>query len=207
LQGLGAAQPLVQLGFLDVTAPPFNADNTGVEDCTAALNAAVAFGRKAYLVVGLPPGRYRVNSTVNMVQPGKLFKTTVSGTPQWTSPTTDRATIRPLNLAPSATLPQRLRSNPQVGTPYCNNMAEVYGANVSVVEHCGRTAPAVMQGIPSAGKHGKNGSLSDEAGPFSRPRIVLSANSGLDGPVVLLSNPVNDNINMNQVGIGVSWSC
>lgn len=32
-----------------------------------------------------------------------------------------------------------------VGTPYCNNMAEVWGGNRSQIEHCGRTAPAELQ--------------------------------------------------------------
>ena len=152
--GLGANQPLVKLGFLDVTRPPFSADPTGAADCTAALQAAVDFGRRAYLVVGVPPGSYRVNSTINLVQPTKLFRTTV-------------------------------------GSPECNNMPELYNSTVYTKPHCARTAPAVLKGI--AGGDGDEG----------RPRIVLSANSGLKGPVVLIHNPLNDNVNMNQVMSGI----
>ena len=41
----GARQ--VGLGLLDVTKPPFGADNTGTADATEAIQAAVDAGRKA----------------------------------------------------------------------------------------------------------------------------------------------------------------
>lgn len=78
--GLPAAQRLAPVGVLDVTKPPFSADHTGVRDATAALQAAIDFGRKAYLQVHLPGGTYRVTSTLQMVQPSKLFLST-AGTP------------------------------------------------------------------------------------------------------------------------------
>ena len=154
--GLGPSQPLVALGFLDVTAPPFGADPTGQRDSTAALQAAVDFGRRAYLVVGIPPGTYSVNNTIKLVQPEKFFHTTV-------------------------------------GSPECNNMPELFGANLTTQKHCGRTAPAVIKALPGSGSGGSD----------SRPRIVLRASSGLVGPVILLHNPINDNVNMNQVMAGV----
>ena len=40
--------------------------------------AAIDFGRRKNLVVGLPPGRYRVNTTINLIQMPKMFLTTVS---------------------------------------------------------------------------------------------------------------------------------
>eukprot|EP01065_Artemidia_motanka_P007731 TRINITY_DN13864_c0_g1_i2.p1 TRINITY_DN13864_c0_g1~~TRINITY_DN13864_c0_g1_i2.p1 ORF type:complete len:626 (+),score=136.33 TRINITY_DN13864_c0_g1_i2:68-1945(+) len=144
------SQPLVRVGAVDVTAPPFNADSSGVSDATAALQKAVDFARAAYLAVHVPSGVYRVSGTIDAVQPGKEFLSTV-------------------------------------GTPNCNNMREVYGGKVGTHERCGRTAPAVIAG-----------SLS---GP--KPVFTLAANTGLKGPVVKLTNPENENINMNQVFSGI----
>eukprot|EP00039_Didymoeca_costata_P007512 m.100665 g.100665 ORF g.100665 m.100665 type:complete len:763 (+) comp13718_c0_seq1:63-2351(+) len=139
-------QPMAELGFLDVTKPPFNADSSGKTDSTTRLQQAIDFGRLHYLTVFFPEGDYRVNSTLRCDQPGKMFMTTV-------------------------------------GQPYCNNMPEVYPANnMTSIEHCGRTAPSVLQGS-------RNG----------KARIILTKNSKLSGPVVRLHNPINENINMNQV--------
>jgi hypothetical protein len=86
---------------------------------------------QAYLTTFLPSGTYTVNDTLNLVQPGKMFLTTV-------------------------------------GTPYCNNMAEVWGAkNRTQIEHCGRTAPAEVQGSRKG----------------ARAVIVLAKGTGLHGPV------------------------
>ena len=73
--------------------------------------------------------------------------------------------------------------------PDCNNMVEIYGSNATrtQIPHCSRTAPVVMLGQRSVAKDGK------------KPTLVLKANSGLQGPVVRLHNPQNENINMNQV--------
>lgn len=51
---LGDAQPLARDGIVDVTAPPFSADSTGVADATAALQSAVDWARANYAIVYLP---------------------------------------------------------------------------------------------------------------------------------------------------------
>eukprot|EP00040_Diaphanoeca_grandis_P014749 m.74928 g.74928 ORF g.74928 m.74928 type:complete len:873 (-) comp24718_c0_seq2:61-2679(-) len=147
--GLGDAQPLSKLGYLDVTKPPFNADPTGTTDATKALQQAIDFGRQAYLTVLVPSGTFKVSATLNMIDPQKLFYTTV-------------------------------------GTPFCNNMQEIYPSpkkNITQQAHCSRTAPAILRG-PNRGPP---------------PTIVLTENSNLVGPVIYVHNPLNENINMNQV--------
>ncbi len=57
-------QPLQALGLLDVTKPPFNADNTGVLDSTAALNEALAAAQRYQLVCYIPLGTYTVTDTL-----------------------------------------------------------------------------------------------------------------------------------------------
>ena len=53
-------------GVLDVTAPPYNADNTGSRDATAALQAAIDFARINRTVVFLPLGVYQVTAQLNV---------------------------------------------------------------------------------------------------------------------------------------------
>ena len=59
---LGAAQPLAPDGFVDVTAPPFSADNTGAADATAAIQRAIDYAKWHYYSVWLPIGEYRVTA-------------------------------------------------------------------------------------------------------------------------------------------------
>ena len=47
-------------GVLDVTGYPFQADNSGRVDATAALQAALDFARHNYMMVYLPVGVYTV---------------------------------------------------------------------------------------------------------------------------------------------------
>ena len=53
-------------GILDVTAPPYSADNTGSVDVSAAFQAAIDFARLNGTVVFLPLGVYRITQQVNI---------------------------------------------------------------------------------------------------------------------------------------------
>ena len=55
-------------GILDVTLPPFSADNTGAADATLALQSAIDFARHNYLSVWLPAGEYRVTQSLRALQ-------------------------------------------------------------------------------------------------------------------------------------------
>ena len=148
--GLPAAQAAaVRAGFVDVTKAPFNADPTGATDATAALQAALDFGRAHYLVTFLPGGTYVVSQTLRMIQAEKTFMTTGGGAPN------------------------------------CNNMVEIFGQTPKPMPHCGRTQPYVLQG--------------STANSSSRAILLVKKATGLKGYVVQIHNPVNDNINMNQV--------
>ena len=70
------------------------------------------------------------------------------------------------------------------GTPMCNNILEVFGAPLTKQLHCGRLAPAVLMGTVT---------------PGARATILLAPGTNLSGPVLRLTNPVNENRNMNQV--------
>lgn len=71
-----------------------------------------------------------------------------------------------------------------VGSPFCNNMAEVWPAsNRTQRAHCSRTAPAILQGSRTGG----------------RAVLELAKNVNLKGPVLQVHNPENENINMNQI--------
>ena len=59
-------------GLLDVTQPPFRADNSGATDTTAALQRAIWYARAHYLVVYLPAGRYLVSDTLLGLQTERL---------------------------------------------------------------------------------------------------------------------------------------
>lgn len=58
-------QPLISLGMIDVTKPPFSADPTGKTDATKAINDAVFFGRHHKLAVWFPLGTYTVSDTIS----------------------------------------------------------------------------------------------------------------------------------------------
>jgi len=60
--------PHSSLGILNVTAPPFSIDNTGVTDVTVQLQAAIAAAYGAQLALFLPPGRYLVSDTLHVEQ-------------------------------------------------------------------------------------------------------------------------------------------
>ena len=61
-------QPLAALGFVDVTGPPFSADQRGKHDSTEALRRAVVFARDHQMVCFFPPGEYKVSDTLNCEQ-------------------------------------------------------------------------------------------------------------------------------------------
>jgi len=69
----GALQPLSLDGFVDVTKPPFQADPSGREDATVALQGAFDFARWHYLAVHIPVGRYRVTDTLLLRQTSRLM--------------------------------------------------------------------------------------------------------------------------------------
>lgn len=58
-------QALARLGYVDVTAAPFNADPSGVADSTKAIQAAVNFARDHQMVCFLPAGDYLVSDTID----------------------------------------------------------------------------------------------------------------------------------------------
>ena len=72
---LGALQPMSRDGFVDVTAAPFYADNSGIGDATAALQHAFDFARWHYYAVYLPVGEYKVTSTLLLRQTTRLMAT------------------------------------------------------------------------------------------------------------------------------------
>jgi hypothetical protein len=55
-------------GILDVTLPPFQADNSGATDATIALQSAIDFARHNYLSIWLPAGEYRVTRSLQALQ-------------------------------------------------------------------------------------------------------------------------------------------
>jgi hypothetical protein len=55
-------------GILDVTLPPFLADNSGNRDATVALQSAIDFARHNYLTLWLPVGEYRVTQSLRALQ-------------------------------------------------------------------------------------------------------------------------------------------
>ncbi len=56
---------LAELGYVDVTAPPFSADPTGNNDCTTIIQTAIYFARENQMVLYFPPGTYLVSNTLN----------------------------------------------------------------------------------------------------------------------------------------------
>lgn len=61
-------QELAQLGFVDVTAPPFLADPLGKKDSTQAIQQAVNFARDHQMAVFFPPGTYAISDSIECVQ-------------------------------------------------------------------------------------------------------------------------------------------
>ena len=55
---------MLEYGFLDVTLPPFEVDNTGAVDVTLKLQKAIVYARQNYLVVYFPHGTYLVSDTL-----------------------------------------------------------------------------------------------------------------------------------------------
>ena len=55
---------MLEYGFLDVTLPPFDVDNTGAVDVTLKLQKAIVYARQNYLVVYFPHGTYLVSDTL-----------------------------------------------------------------------------------------------------------------------------------------------
>lgn len=61
-------QRLARLGYVDVTAAPFNADPSGKTDSTQAIQNAVDFARDHQMVCFLPAGDYLVTDTIKCAQ-------------------------------------------------------------------------------------------------------------------------------------------
>lgn len=59
---------LAAMGLVDVTAAPFNADPTGREDSTQALQQAIDYARDYQMVTYFPFGTYRVFDTLSAAQ-------------------------------------------------------------------------------------------------------------------------------------------
>lgn len=62
---------LAEDGLLDVTAAPFNADPTGKQDSTEALQKAINHARDNVMVTFFPPGTYRISDTLKCAQPAR----------------------------------------------------------------------------------------------------------------------------------------
>eukprot|EP01043_Picozoa_sp_COSAG02_P029316 COSAG02_NODE_1819_length_10773_cov_6.699550_1_plen_639_part_00 len=56
-------------GLLNLTAPPFNIDNTGKTDVTAQLQTAITLAHNSFLAVYFPLGDYRVSNTLTAFDP------------------------------------------------------------------------------------------------------------------------------------------
>jgi hypothetical protein len=56
-------------GLLNLTAPPFNIDNTGKTDVTAQLQAAITLAHNSFLAVYFPLGDYLVSDTLTAFDP------------------------------------------------------------------------------------------------------------------------------------------
>jgi len=61
-------------GLVDITAAPYNADPSGVTDCTAAIQAAVNYARDNNMVCFFPIGTYLISETISCEQP--VYKST-----------------------------------------------------------------------------------------------------------------------------------
>jgi hypothetical protein len=66
--GTDPANPLLQLGCLDVTAAPYRADPTGRTDSTQAIQRAINDARDHWLVCFFPEGTYLISDTLSCEQ-------------------------------------------------------------------------------------------------------------------------------------------
>jgi hypothetical protein len=66
--GTEASDPLLKLGYLDVTKPPYSADPTGETDSTEAIQKAVNDARDFQYVCFFPKGVYLVSDTISCEQ-------------------------------------------------------------------------------------------------------------------------------------------
>ena len=96
-------------GILDVTAPPYSADNTGSVDVSAALQAAIDFARLNGTVVFLPLGVYRITQQVNISMATRSAGVVIEGQVPTTTivtgsaPTSPREHQRPVLYVPPDT--------------------------------------------------------------------------------------------------------
>ena len=101
-------------GILDVTAPPYSADNTGSVDVSAALQAAIDFARLNGTVVFLPLGVYRITQQVNISMATRSAGVVIEGQVPTTTivtgsaPTSPREHQRPVLYVPPARFPPAL---------------------------------------------------------------------------------------------------
>lgn len=63
-----ANRVLAEMGLVDVTASPFNADRSGKADATKAIQSAVNFARDHQMVLYFPAGTYRISDTIECRQ-------------------------------------------------------------------------------------------------------------------------------------------
>jgi len=61
-------EALLSLGYLDVTKPPYNADNSGAKDVTQALQEAIHDAYRHNLVTWFPKGTYLISDQLTMIQ-------------------------------------------------------------------------------------------------------------------------------------------
>ncbi|MGI9502390.1 MAG: glycosyl hydrolase family 28-related protein, partial [Geminicoccaceae bacterium] len=61
-------EEMLSLGYLDVTKPPYNADNSGRSDVTQALQEAIHDAYRYNLVTWFPKGTYLVSDQLSMIQ-------------------------------------------------------------------------------------------------------------------------------------------
>ena len=61
-------EEMLSLGYLDVTKPPYNADNSGTSDVTQALQEAIHDAYRYNLVTWFPKGTYLVSDQLSMIQ-------------------------------------------------------------------------------------------------------------------------------------------
>lgn len=63
-----ACQKQAQMGILDITQPPFNADSSGKSDSTRQIQKAINFSRDHQMVCFFPAGTYLISDTLECVQ-------------------------------------------------------------------------------------------------------------------------------------------
>ena len=63
-----ASQPLLDLGYIDVTKPPYNADPTGQVDSRAAIQRAANVAYANNLVTFVPKGTYLLSGAIRSIQ-------------------------------------------------------------------------------------------------------------------------------------------